>query len=139
MRMFCFTGFIATSTVVLYCAYWCLYIFHVLLKIVFPVWSRFLYTSVHSTKIHTIEVASVFIVGTLPYIVLATTSNYVIAAYPPIGCHGDAAHRFYTLIFPTVMLSCCSLVMMLIILYNIHIVSNVLQCIVVMVSKHLIG
>jgi len=131
MHVFCLTGFITGSTVVLYCAYWCLYIFHLLLKIVFPVWSRFLYTSARSTKIHTIEVATVFIVGTLPNIVLAGTSKYVILAFPPTGCSGNAVYTFYTLIVPTVMLSCCSLVMMLIILYNIHIVSDALQCIVV--------
>lgn len=119
-----FTGFVTASTVVLYCAYWCLYIFHLLLKLVFPVWSKVVYNSPHSMKFHIIEVIGVFIVGTLPYIVFAATSNYMITSFPPTGCSGDAIYSFYSLIVPTVILSCCGLVMMLIILYNVHIVSN---------------
>ena len=118
-----FIGFVTTSTVVLYCAYWCLYIFHLLLKIVFPVWSMVRYNSPHSTKIHIIEVISVFIVGTLPYVVIAATSNYTITSFPPVSCTGDSVYSFYSLIVPTVILSCCGLIMMLIVLYNIHIVS----------------
>ena len=119
-----FTGFVTTSTVVLYCAYWCLYIFHLLLHVLFPVWSNAVYNSPHSTKIHIIEVISVFIVGTLPYVVFAASSNYTITSFPPTSCTGDSVYSFYSLIIPTVILSCCSLIMMLIILYSIHIVSD---------------
>ena len=118
------TGFISTSTVVLYCAFWCLYIFHLLLKLVFPIWSKVIYNSEHSLKIHIVEVTCVFIAGTLPYIVLASTSKNQIGSFPPTGCAGEGVYSFYTLVFPTVILSCTGLVMMLFILYNVHIVSD---------------
>ena len=78
----------------------------------------------HSIKIHIIEVTCVFIVGTVPYIVFASASKNRIGSFPPRGCSGDAVYSFYSLVVPTVILSCSSLVMMLVILYNIHIVSN---------------
>ena len=118
------TGLIATSTVVLYCAVWCLYIFHLLLKLVFPIWSTAIYNSTHSMKIHIIELTCVFIVGTVPYIAFASASKNQFGSLPPRGCSGDAVYSFYSLVIPTVILSCSSLVMMLVILYNIHIVSN---------------
>ncbi|XP_065891009.1 uncharacterized protein [Dysidea avara] len=121
------SGFVATSTVVLYCAFWCLYIFHLLLKLVFPIWSKVVYNSVHSIKIHIIEVTCVFIVGTVPYIVFASASKNRIGSFPPRGCSGDAVYSFYSLVVPTVILSCSSLVMMLVILYNIHIQQGIFK------------
>ena len=79
----------------------------------------------HSIKIHIIEVTCVFIVGTVPYIAFAGASKNRIGSFPPRGCSGDAVYSFYSLVIPTVILSCSSLVMMLVILYNIHIVSNI--------------
>ncbi|XP_065896988.1 uncharacterized protein [Dysidea avara] len=114
-------GFILTSGVTLYCMFLQVYVFHLSLRLLYPVKSHQLDQSEYSGKIHTVEVMCVFIVGTVPYLVLAATSKFQITVFPPLGCGVSAAYNFYGAIVPTIFLGCTSLILMLIVLYKIHI------------------
>ncbi|XP_065890577.1 uncharacterized protein [Dysidea avara] len=114
-------GFILTSGVTLYCMFLLVYVFHLSLRLLYPVKSRQLDQSEYSRKIHIVEFMCVFIVGTVPYLVLAATSKFQITVFPPLRCGVTAAYNFYGVIVPTIFLGCTSLILMLIVLYKIHI------------------
>jgi len=79
--------------------------------------------SKHAKRIHTIEVICAVLLGTVPYLVFALQQEFHITTFPPVYCGGSAAHNFYGSILPTVVVSCASLIMMVITLYKIHVVS----------------
>ena len=100
-----------------------MYVFHLLLKLAYPTKSIKLDELHYSMKIYYIEVVCAFIVGTVPYIILASLSKFQIVNFPPLYCGGDATGTFYGIILPTVVLNCTTLILLLIVLYHIHTVS----------------
>ena len=118
-----FVGFILSSTIVLYSMFLLVYVFHLSLRLLYPVKSRKLDQSEYSGKIHIVEVACVFIVGTVPYLALAAASKFQIGVFPALLCVVTASYNFYGSIVPTIFLGCISLILMSLVLYKIHIVS----------------
>ena len=80
--------------------------------------------SKHAKKVHVIEVVCAVLVATTPKLFSAVQQEYHITIFPPPYCSASPAYVFYGTILPTVVVSCATLIMMVIILYNIHVVSN---------------
>ena len=74
--------------------------------------------------IHFIEVFVLFIIGTVPFIVIAGNSKYEATRFPPLFClYTDTTYMFYGTVLPTIIIGSVGLIMMLFALYQLHIVS----------------
>ena len=118
-------GFVLFSGLVLYSYIWLLYVFHLALKLFFPLKSAKLSTSGYSKTIYFVEVLIVFLIGTVPSTVSAGLSKYRVVTFPPIHCgaYDDRTYIFYAIIVPILAAVCVSVILMLLILYKIHTVS----------------
>ena len=103
--------------------FWFLYIFHLALKLLYPLKSAKLDRSEHSKKIHIMEVVVVLTIGTTPYIVFAATSKYEVVRLPPIFCGYNTTYLFFATVLPTIGVGSGGLLLMLLVLYKLHIVS----------------
>ena len=113
-----------SSGSVVYSYLWNLYVVHLAIKLFFPIKSSKLFKSDHSRKIFIAEVVIVFIVGSVPSILIATVGpNYEIVTYPPIYCGNDGVSLLLVLVFPNLIVSFISHTLILLILYKLHIVS----------------
>ena len=116
-------GFVWTSGIFLYGLFWVLYILHLALKLLYPLKSMKLDRSDYSGRIHIMEILTVFVIGTTPYIVFASTSQYEIIIFPPFYCGPNTTYLFYGTVLPTLTIGCFGLILMLLVLYKLHIVS----------------
>lgn len=124
-----------TSAIVLYGLFWFLYIFHLALKLLYPLKSAKLDNSNNSKRNHIIEVCIVFIIGTTPFIAFAGSSKYEVVRLPPIFCGYNTTYMFYATILPTITIGSGGLALMLLVLYKLHIVSvSACCCVVAMYS-----
>ena len=76
------------------------------------------------------EVFVVFIIGTTPYIVFASTSKYEVVRLPAIFCGYNTTYMFYATVLPTITVGSGGLILMLLVLYKLHIVSIFLHAVV---------
>ena len=112
----------------MYSIYWLLYAFHLLMEVARPEYSM-LFDSWHRTKkLYYIEVGLVAIIGTVRYIVLAGQSEFQITQFPPLFCSLSAVGNFYEMVLPTIVANCATLVILLLMLYHVHIVSDKNNC-----------
>ena len=83
-----------------------------------------LFKSDHSRKIFITEVVIIFIVGSVPSILIATVGpNYEIVTYPPILCLSTGLALLLASVFPNMIVSFISHTLILLIFYKLHIVS----------------
>ena len=125
---FLMIGFMVTSGIVLYAFFWLLYIFHLTLRLVYPLKSAKLNNSAYGKKIYALEVLIVVVISTVPYIVFASTSTYQISRFPPDYCSYNTTYHFYGTFIPTLITGCVGLILMLLVLYKLHIVSISYWC-----------
>ena len=118
-----YVGFIYFSIICLYTYFWLLYTLHLFLRIASPLRITKLEQTKYAKTVHTIEITFVVLLAIVPYIAIALQHKFHIATFPPLYCAAGPRENFYGAIVPTVLASCASLVMMVIILYKIHIVS----------------
>ena len=110
---------------VTYSMYWLLYAFHLYMKVAQPQYSRLLDSWHRSKKFYYFEVGLFTVIGTLPYIVLAGLSKFNIYEFPPTACGPSAAGNFYGFVLPTLIVNCSTLIILLLVLYHVHIVSDI--------------
>ena len=118
-------GFMFFSGLVLYSYIWLIYIFHLALKLFFPLKSAKLSVSGYRRTIYIAEFLIFFLIGVVPAIVSTVHSQYRVITFPPIYCggHDDQNYIFYSATLPILAIVCVSLILMILILYKIHIVS----------------
>ena len=118
-------GFVFFTGLVSYSYIWLLYVFHLALKLFFPLKSAKFLSSGYSKVIYFVEVLIVFLIGTVPSIVSAGLSKYRVVTFPPIHCgaYDDRTYIFYAIIVPILAAVCVSVILMLLILYKVHTVS----------------
>ena len=109
---------------VMYSLFWLMYAFHLYMKIAQPQYSILLDSWNSTKKFYYFEVGFFTIIGTLPYIILAGLSEYKISQFPPLGCGCSAAGNFYGIVLPTLMVNCSTMIILLLVLYHVHIVSD---------------
>ena len=108
----------------MYSVYWLLYAFHLYMKVAHPDYSM-LFDSWHRTKkLYYFEVGFFTIIGTLPYVILAGLSEFQIVHFPPLFCALSAKIISYVIIFPTIVVNCTTVIILLLVLYHVHIVSD---------------
>ena len=78
-------------------------------------------------KFYYFEIGLFTLIGTLPYIVLASLSEFVITQFPPRFCTLSAEGNFYGIILPTVVINCTTLIILLLVLYHVHMVSRLTE------------
>ena len=116
-------GTIISSGANVYSYLWNLYVVHLAIKLFYPIKSFKLFNSDHSRKIFIAEVVIVFIVGSVPSILIATVGpNYQIVTNPPIYCGSDGVPLLLVSVFPNLIVSFISHTLILLILYKLHIV-----------------
>jgi len=103
--------------------FWFVYILHLYLTMIYPLKTSRINKLLTSRVTHVTEVIAVITIVTTPNIYFLATSQYQIANFPPLFCASDVNVNFYGLIFPTVVINCASLIMMLFVLHKIHSVS----------------
>ena len=125
MCLYHFLGVVLFSGLVLYSYFWLLYIFHLTLKLFFPLKSARLSNSSHARTIYIAEFLIVFLIGTCPSIIGGAISGYSISRFPPIYCDGfeNQAYIFYSVTIPILTAVCISIILMILILYKVHVVS----------------
>ena len=107
----------------MYSVFWLLYTFHLYLKVAQPEYSM-LFDSLHrDKKFYYFEIGGITIIGTVPYIILASLSEYQIVQFPPKFCALSAVGNFYGIVLPTLIVNCATVIILLLILYHVHIVS----------------
>ena len=131
----CSVGFSYYSITSLYCYFWLLYTLHLFLRVSSPIRMVQLEQSKHAGKFHIFEVTCAVLLGTIPYIIFASRQEFHIATFPPFYCGANPTQNFYSSILPTVVVSCASLIMMVIMLYKIHVVSY--QLAIHMITIHI--
>ena len=90
----------------------------------YPLKSAKLFNSDHSRIIFIAEVLIIFLIGTVPSIILATVgSNYRVIGFPPIYCGIGLTYRIYVLVIPSMVTNSAIVILMLLIVYNLHTVS----------------
>ena len=125
---FHFTGMIVFAGFVMYSVYWLLYAFHLYMKVAHPDYS-ILFDSWHRTKrFYYFEIGFFTLIGTLPYLILASLSEFQIAQSPPVFCALSAEGNFYGIVFPTIVINCTTLIILLLVLYHVHMVSVTTSC-----------
>ena len=108
----------------MYSVYWLLYAFHLYMKVAHPDYSM-LFDSWHRTKkFYYLEVGFFTLTGTLPYIILAGLSEFRIVQFPPLFCALSGEGNFYGIVFPTIVINCTTVIILLLVLYHVHIVSD---------------
>ena len=123
---FNFIGLIIFAGFVMYSIYWLLYAFHLYMKVAHPDYSM-LFDSWHRTKkLYYFEIGFFTLIRTLPYLILASLSEFQIGTLPP---HFSAEGNFYGLVFPTVVVNCITLIILLLVLYHVHMVSGLIDSI----------
>ena len=122
---FNFIGMIVFAGSVMYSTYWLLYAFHLYMKVAHPDYSM-LFDSWHRTKkFYYFEIGFFTLIGTLPYLILASLSEFGLAYFPPSFCALSAEGNFYGIVLPTVIVNCTTLIILLLVLYHIHMVSRI--------------
>ena len=108
----------------MYSYLWTVYVVHLAIKLFYPIKSSKLFNSDHSRKIFITEVVIVFIIGSIPSILVATVGpNYEVVTYPPIYCGSGGISLLLVSVFPNLVTSFVSHILILLILYKLHIVS----------------
>ena len=119
-----FTGVLITSGVLLYTYFWLLYVCHLALKVFYPLKSAKLFDSDYSRIIYITEVTIVFLIATVPLIVLAAVgSNYTVIGFPPTFCTIGSTYRIYVVVFPVLVTTSVFVTLMLLVVYQLHMVS----------------
>ena len=125
---YCILGTLVISGIVLYSYFWLLFVCHLALKVFYPLKSAKFIDSNYSKKIYIAEVLILFLIGTVPSIVLAAGSNYRLIGFPPIYCGADSAFQFYVIILPVLISNCANMMLMLFVIYRLHMVSLIVLC-----------
>ena len=119
-----FVGSLITSGVTTYTYFWLLYVSHLGLKVFYPLKSAKFFNSDYSRIIYITEVLIVFLIGTIPSIILAAVgSNYTVIGFPPTYCAINSTYRIYVTVFPLLITNCTSVILMLLVIYRLHMVS----------------
>ena len=118
-----YIGMIVFAGFVMYSVYWLLYAFHLYMKVAQPEYSMLLDSWHRTIKFYYLEVGLVTIIGTVPYIVLAGLSEFDISQFPPQFCGISVVGNFYGFVFPTVIVNCATVIILLLLLRHVHIVS----------------
>ena len=109
---------------VVYSYLWTVYVVHLAIKLLYPIKSNMLFKSEHRKKIFFAEVVIVFLIGTIPSILLAAVgSHYHIVTFPPIYCSSDGIPLLVVSVFPNLVAGFISHTLVLLILHKLHIVS----------------
>ena len=138
MHSLSFVGTVVVSGAVLYSYLWSLYVVHLALKLFYPIKSDKLFKSDHRRKIFIAEVLIVFLIATIPSILVATVGpNYKIATFPPIYCANDGVYLLLLSVIPNLITSFVNHILILLILYKLHIVS-LMECMVFTVVMYLV-
>ena len=88
-----------------------------------PFHSRYISVWQTSKTVHIIEVSCAVLIGTIPNVVAAATSQFGIISFPPIFAGSSGDFYFYGIILPNLLVIGADLILMLFTLYKIHIVS----------------
>ena len=107
-----------------YSLYWLLYAFHLYLKVAQPKCSKLLDSWHYTKKFYYLEVGLVTIIGAIPYLVLAGLSEFQINQFPPLFCGLSAAGSSYGIVIPTIVVNCATVIILLLVLYHVHNVSD---------------
>ena len=110
---------------VMYSVYWLLYAFHLYMKVAHPDYSILFDSWHHTKKFYYFEIVFFTLIGTLPYLILASLSEFRIGTLPPQFCGLSTEGTFYGLVFPTIVVNCTTLIILFLVLYHIHMVSKV--------------
>ena len=118
-----FTGIVATSGILLYAYFWLLYVFHLALKVFYPLKSAKFLSPGYSRKIYITE-ASVALIVIAPTIILAFVGpGYAINGFPPIFCAISSDYRVYVIVIPVVVTDTVIVTLMIFVVYRLHVVS----------------
>ena len=122
---------------VMYSLYWLLYAFHLYIKVAQPRYS-ILFDRWHcSKKFYYFEVGFFTVIGMLPYIILAGLSEFQITEFPPLTCALGTEGTFYGFVLPTIVLNGTTVIILLLVLYHVHIVSEYHYSIITVVYTYL--
>ena len=108
----------------MYSVFWLLYAFHLYLKVAQPKYSMQLDRLHHTKKFYYFEISCVLTIATVPYIVLASLSEFRIVDFPPKFCGLSSAGNFYGIVLPTIVVNCATVIILIVVLYNVHTVSD---------------
>ena len=125
-----FLGMIVFAGFVMYSMYWLLYAFHLYMKVAHPDYSMLLDSWHRTKKFYYFEIGFFTLIGTLPYLILASLSEFQIVQFPPLFCALSAEGNFYGIVLPTIVINCTTLIILLLVLYHIHMVSRLTEVIV---------
>lgn len=106
--------------------FWLFHLFHIFLKVVFPVKSRFLMTGRWKRGSHIVEVLISFFISALgPAIVWLTGIKYAFAFFPPLLClPTSGVFLFYAMCVPLILILTLGLNMIVTIVWTLFKVSS---------------
>lgn len=91
-----------------------------------PIKSAKLFNSDYSRKIYIAEIMIAIFIATIPSFVNVALSNYKISTFPPTLCRSYGRLHFYETVIPIMGTLCVTVILMLLVLYNIHLVSSMI-------------
>ncbi|XP_065891155.1 uncharacterized protein [Dysidea avara] len=112
-------GFAIQATLMGFVVVWLLFIFHLFLKVVFPIASQNLFKN-HGTKLYIVEVLLTLFTSLITPTVTIATDGFFIASFPPIQCFSDASIQFHGVILPAILITIVGISLILITCLAVH-------------------
>ena len=117
-----FTGFAIQATLMGFVVVWLLFIFHLFLKIVFPIASQNLFKN-HGTKLYIAEIILGLVTSLITPIAAIATDGFFITSYPPVQCLSNPSIQFHGVILPAILITIVGISLILITVLTVHRVS----------------
>jgi len=112
-------GFVNHLFLVLMMVFWMLNIFHIFLRVTFPLQTKY-YIEKRLSLLHVIEVAGSFILCSVAPIIYVSTSQYEMTRFPPLLCVPTEEFYFYTLSLPLCFTLTIGINLLIVTLWKIH-------------------
>ena len=118
-----FNCYISVGTMLssVYTYLWTVYIVHLAIKLFYPIKSSKIFNSDYSRKVFIGEVIIVFVIGSVPSLLLATVGpDYEIVTFPPLFCGSGGVSLLFVSVLPNLIAAFISHTLFLLILHKLH-------------------
>lgn len=129
-------GFFLQAGFTTFLLFWSGHVLHIFISLVFPIkYHKFTKEKSHSKKVYVVEIILILTLGLLPSLVIAATSGYQFAGFPPICITRSPNVLFYTAVFPVSLITIFGVCLLLGALWALHKVrENFIMCILLIQS-----
>ena len=114
-------GFFLQAGFTTFLLFWSSHVLHIFISLVFPIkYHKFSKKKSHSKIVYVVEIILILTLGVLPSMIIAATSGYQFAGFPPICITRSPNVLFYTAVFPVSLITIFGVCLLLGALWALH-------------------